>query len=195
MSRVKRSECQTIAFLPTKGHIDTSGGPSYSIKGGKPQFQLAYNAKENNPYNTRVVKKKDFGKIVDERKNYRLYVSGVGYVDEAEVPKPKPAPVLKRVVKETIPVMAPPPEPPKEPEMETVTKVSIEKISDGDDPDWKFTNLGVTAKQSEEGKKVFYRVIEAVPEGECYAEFKKITRTYRRPKGQKDDEEKNQNND
>lgn len=164
----KRNLCQTIAFPSATGHIKNEGRASYISKTGKPDFKYSLTASAN-PNDTRFVKKTDYGKIVDERKNYRLYLSGIGYVDE-EPPKPLPKPVVR----------APPVK--KEPEMETITEVKVEKVSDGQDPDWKFTNLGVTSRDDNQGKRTFYRVIQATPEGDSFAEFKKITRTYKRPK-------------
>lgn len=117
--------------------------------------------------------------ILEERNNYLLYVSGVGFVDANGEPIKNEVEKVRRA-----------PEPPKpikrikieyEPKVETTyEKISVEENKE---PNYSFNNLGIYAKTNDEGKKVYYRVIEAVPdEEEEFDIYKKVTTTTYEPK-------------
>lgn len=137
----------------------------------QPEYEQDSNVVSNvNPVNVpqsvpHIVRKNEYGKILEERENYRFFVSGIGYVDAKGQPIKDQS---KKQVVRKIPVV------------QTTQKVEYddpnvielipnqnpsiyEKRSTSSEPTHYFRNLGTISKTNESGKKKFYHVIETTP--------------------------------
>lgn len=195
-SGTRRTEVQTQPIQQVQQTQQVQQVPSQRQSKFNYHYQMAVeDPNSRDPRGTRIIKKNDYGKIVEERNNYRLYLSGVGYVDVDEAGKPIMPQKTETVVKKSIPLAPPKPEPIVEPpkpkpeppkvskilEQEKEVKTTLVKLVEEEEPTYTFKNLGTTSKDGAEGKKVFYRIIEAIPEGEGYEEYKQTTTTIVKP--------------